>query len=157
MAGGEDVPSAEQLTGDNSLVNDHEHDRSSIRSYGTQAGVRNIEAISQTWTKWSLIAAYAGYALSGLHQMFGIPSFLSLLHVRALPLNETDMISSIFLLAFATSLEGQTTVNLTVYATSAFSLHSLVSTVLVVQGVVNGKFPCRSFVFPVMKDGLTGG
>lgn len=46
---------------------------------------------------------------------------------------------SIFLLAFFTSLEGQTTTNLTVYATSAFSNHSLVATVLVVQGVVNGK------------------
>ena len=46
---------------------------------------------------------------------------------------------SIFLLAFFTSLEGQTTVNLTVYATSAFSLHSLVATVFVVQGVVNGE------------------
>ena len=25
-----------------------------------QAGVRNIEIISQTWTKWSLLSAYAG-------------------------------------------------------------------------------------------------
>jgi MFS family permease len=40
------------------------------------------------------------------------------------------------LLAFATSLESQTTTNLTVYATSSFSAHALVSTVLVVQGVV---------------------
>ena len=40
------------------------------------------------------------------------------------------------LLAYATSLEGQTTANLTIYATSAFSAHSLVSTVLVIQGVV---------------------
>ena len=47
---------------------------------------------------------------------------------------------SLYLLAFVTSLEQQTTVNLTVYATSAFSKHSLVSTVLVVQNVVNGKF-----------------
>ena len=46
---------------------------------------------------------------------------------------------SIFLLAFATSLEAQTTSNLTVYATSAFSAHSLVATVLVVQQVVNGR------------------
>lgn len=69
----------------------------------TQAGVRGIEAISQTWTKWSLIAAYIG----------------------------------IYLLAFVTSLEGQTTTNLTVYATSAFAKHSLVATVLVVQQVVN--------------------
>lgn len=48
-------------------------------------------------------------------------------------------LSRIFLLAFFTSLEGQTTTNLTVFATSAFSLHSLVATVYVVQGVVSGK------------------
>lgn len=42
----------------------------------------------------------------------------------------------ICLTAWATSLESQTTTNLTVYATSAFEAHSLVSTVLVVQGVV---------------------
>lgn len=40
-------------------------------------------------------------------------------------------------MAFATSLEGQTTGNLTAYATSSFSAHSLLSTVLVVQSVVN--------------------
>ena len=45
---------------------------------------------------------------------------------------------SIYLLAFVTSLESQTTTNLTVYATSAFAEHSLVATVQVVQGVVNG-------------------
>ena len=50
---------------------------------------------------------------------------------------------SIFLLAFCTSLESQTTINLVVYATSAFSKHSLVATVLVVQGVVNGKLSGR--------------
>ncbi|KAL8731441.1 MAG: hypothetical protein Q9166_003416 [cf. Caloplaca sp. 2 TL-2023] len=69
-------------------------DRSSLSSYDVQQGVKNIEAISQTWTKWSLVAAYVG-------------------------------------------LESQTTTNLTVYATSAFSTHSLVATVLVVQSVVN--------------------
>ena len=42
----------------------------------------------------------------------------------------------IALLAFSTSLEGQTTGNLAVYATSAFQAHSLISTVLVVQAVV---------------------
>lgn len=41
-------------------------------------------------------------------------------------------------MAYSTSQEQQTTVNLTPYATSAFSAHSLVSTVLVIQGVVNG-------------------
>ncbi|KAL8658071.1 MAG: hypothetical protein Q9226_001303 [Calogaya cf. arnoldii] len=78
-------------------------DRSSLSSHDLQHGVKNIEAISQTWTKWALVSAYVG----------------------------------IFLLAFFTSLESQTTVNLTVYATSAFSTHSLVATVLVVQSVVN--------------------
>ncbi|KAL8695057.1 MAG: hypothetical protein Q9218_000425 [Villophora microphyllina] len=82
---------------------DDDDDRSSLSS-DEQLGVKNIEAISQTWTSWSLISAYLG----------------------------------IFLLAFFTSLEGQTTTNLTVFATSAFSTHSLVATVLVVQGVVNG-------------------
>lgn len=38
-------------------------DQSSLSSYETQAGVKNIEAISQTWTKWSLIAAYLGYIM----------------------------------------------------------------------------------------------
>ncbi|KAK3697253.1 hypothetical protein LTR37_017565 [Vermiconidia calcicola] len=42
----------------------------------------------------------------------------------------------IALIAFATSLEAQTTNNLTIFATSAFSSHSLVATVGVVQGVV---------------------
>ena len=40
-------------------------------------------------------------------------------------------------MAFCTSLEGQTVLSLSVYATSAFEHHSLISTVLVVQGVVN--------------------
>lgn len=44
----------------------------------------------------------------------------------------------IFLMAFCTSLEGQTTASLAVYATSSFSKHSLVSTVMVVQNAVNG-------------------
>ncbi|MCJ1411817.1 hypothetical protein MMC19_005909 [Ptychographa xylographoides] len=82
----------------------HDDDRSSLNSYDSvQAGVKNIEAISQTWTRWSLVSAYLG----------------------------------IFLLAFCTSLEGQTTVNLTVYATSSFAEFPLVATVYVVQEVVN--------------------
>lgn len=28
--------------------------------HGVQPGVQNIEAISQTWTQWSLISAYVG-------------------------------------------------------------------------------------------------
>ncbi|KAL2036510.1 hypothetical protein N7G274_010740 [Stereocaulon virgatum] len=82
---------------------EYEYDSASVSSDEAQIGVKNIEAVSQTWTQWSLIAAYLG----------------------------------IFLVAFCTSLEGQTTINLTVYATSAFAEHSLVATVLVVQGVVN--------------------
>ncbi|KAL8953575.1 MAG: hypothetical protein Q9222_000570 [Ikaeria aurantiellina] len=85
-------------------------DDSSSLASDTQTGVKNIEAISQTWTKWSLAIAYLG----------------------------------IFLLAFFTSLEGQTTTNLTVFATSAFSTHSLVATVLVVQGVVNGELGSKA-------------
>ena len=34
--------------------------RSSFNSEDVQAGVKNIEAVSQTWTHWSLIAAYFG-------------------------------------------------------------------------------------------------
>lgn len=40
-----------------------EDDRSSMSSYEAQAGVKGIEAISQTWTKWALIFAYLGYVL----------------------------------------------------------------------------------------------
>ncbi|QSZ29992.1 hypothetical protein DSL72_004510 [Monilinia vaccinii-corymbosi] len=61
----------------------------------TQAGVRNIEAVSMTWT------------------------------------------TCIFLIAFTTSLEGQVVASLAVFATSSFNNHSLISTVLVVQNVVN--------------------
>ncbi|KAF2101030.1 putative siderophore-dependent iron transporter [Rhizodiscina lignyota] len=43
----------------------------------------------------------------------------------------------LYLMAVSTSLEQQTTSNLTAFATSAFAAHSLVSTVSVVQGVVN--------------------
>lgn len=42
-------------------------------------------------------------------------------------------------MAFCTSLEGQTVMSLSAYATSAFSKHALISTVLVVQNVVNGE------------------
>ena len=39
----------------------HEEDRHSSSLDDAQIGVKNIEAISQTWTKWSLIFAYLGY------------------------------------------------------------------------------------------------
>jgi len=38
----------------------HADDRSSLSSYEAQTGVKNIEAISQTWTRTSLVAAYVG-------------------------------------------------------------------------------------------------
>lgn len=53
--------------------------------------------------------------------------------------NPADLARSIFLMAFCTSLEGQTVMSLSAYATSSFSKHSLISTVLVVQNVVNGE------------------
>lgn len=40
-----------------------EDDRSSMSSYDAQAGVKGIEAISQSWTKWALAFAYLGYDL----------------------------------------------------------------------------------------------
>ncbi|CAG8960683.1 hypothetical protein HYFRA_00013451 [Hymenoscyphus fraxineus] len=45
--------------------------------------------------------------------------------------------ASIFLIAFSVSLEGQVVQSLSVFATSSFNNHSLISTVYVVQGVVN--------------------
>ncbi|MCJ1422296.1 hypothetical protein MMC29_000176 [Sticta canariensis] len=101
------VPSS-SLDANDDINRTHKENREANREslgslHDVQPGVKNIEAISQTWTQSSLISAYIG----------------------------------IFLLAFFTSLEAQTTINLTVYATSAFKLHSLVSTVLVVQNVVN--------------------
>lgn len=90
------VPLVDQSRRDSS-----EHDALS-EAESAQAGVKRLEAISSTWSKWDLYIAYFGLSL----------------------------------VAFAMSLEGQTTTNLTVYATSAYKAHSLVSTVLVVQGVV---------------------
>ncbi|KAG7005405.1 hypothetical protein G7Y79_00020g049330 [Physcia stellaris] len=97
-------PASDEPDKNRTLVVQHEDGRSSLSSdEDAQAGVKNIEIISQTWTTWALIAAYAG----------------------------------VYLLAFVTSLEGQTTVNLSVYATSSFLQHSLVATIYVVQQVVN--------------------
>lgn len=45
-------------------------------------------------------------------------------------------------MANVTSLEIQVTSVMTPFATSAFSSHSLVSTIYVVQGVVSGKPEC---------------
>jgi len=47
----------------------------------------------------------------------------------------------LYLMTFATSLEGQTSVNIAPIVTSSFGAHSLISTVYVVQAVVNGRSP----------------
>lgn len=44
----------------------------------------------------------------------------------------------VFLISFAVSLETQTLAALTPFATSSFHQHSLISTVFVVQNVING-------------------
>ena len=44
----------------NQSISEREDDRYSLSSEDTQTGVKNIEAISQTWTRWSLITAYLG-------------------------------------------------------------------------------------------------
>lgn len=87
-----------------------------------QEGVRKIEAINMTWTTRSLMIAYIRFVL----------------WLAAKPCDYADLAQSIFLMAFCTSLEGQTVMSLSAYATSSFSKHSLISTVLVVQNVVNG-------------------
>ena len=61
MAAYEDQSSAEQAGKNHSYVSDRVDDRSSTISDDGQAGVKHIEAISQTWTKWSLVVAYLGY------------------------------------------------------------------------------------------------
>ena len=52
-------PSASRDVKTSTYVSD-EDDQSSLSSSDTQQGVKGIEAISQTWTQWSLIAAYIG-------------------------------------------------------------------------------------------------
>lgn len=120
-------------------------DRSSLSSYDVQHGVKNIEAISQTWTTWALVAAYVGYVFRPLGEFLfcGLGAGLARCRCWSTPWLINGPFS-IFLLAFFTSLESQTTINLTVYATSAFSTHSLVATVLVVQSVVNGECQLES-------------
>ncbi|GAB7351820.1 hypothetical protein MBLNU459_g2386t2 [Dothideomycetes sp. NU459] len=44
--------------------------------------------------------------------------------------------AGLYMMAYSTSLEGQVTTNLTVFATSSFSAHALISTVEVIRGVV---------------------
>jgi hypothetical protein len=57
-----------EIVGENALSSqgkgqsaiESEDDQSSFSSEETQTGVKTIEAVSQTWTRWSLIAAYLG-------------------------------------------------------------------------------------------------
>jgi hypothetical protein len=53
-------------------------------------------------------------------------------------IDDADCLSSIFLMAFVTSLDGQTVLPLSVYATSSFSKHSLIAVVYTIQGIVYG-------------------
>ena len=62
---------------DTAVVNDdhYEEDDASVDSGQAQEGVKRIEAISQTWTKWSLIVAYVGYAsVHSHHHSFQSPA-----------------------------------------------------------------------------------
>lgn len=58
MAEGQ-AASSLQTNADHSVVV-VDDDRSSLSSNDTQNGVKNIEAVSQVWTKSSLISAYLG-------------------------------------------------------------------------------------------------
>jgi len=86
--------------GDSESINDYD---SASTASEVQDGVRRIEAVARTWSKWGLAVAYM----------------------------------SILLMAFTTSLEGQVTFPLAAFAVSSFNNHSLLSTVYVVQNVVN--------------------
>jgi len=117
-------PSAGQTSTDDGYENDHEEEEAiGDVEEAPQAGVQRLEAVASTWSSWSLIAAYAGYS----------PSLLTTAveHCRA-----DQCPYSVYLMAYATSLEGQVTTNLTPYATSAFNSHSLISTVAVIQSIV---------------------
>lgn len=63
-----------------------------------------------------------------------------------------DISDSIFLMAFTTSLQAQVVATISVFATSSFGEHSLISTVTVVQQVVNGKIPKSLRLFYVNSD-----
>jgi hypothetical protein len=88
-----------------------------------QAGVKRIEAVSKSWTTSSLVIAY-------------VTCVLIILSVSSR--TYTDLRNRLLIIANVTSLEIQVTSLLTPYATSAFQLHSLISTIYVVQGIVSG-------------------
>ena len=56
------MASSHQDDDDRHSTDDAESPATSSISEEDQAGVRNIEAVSQTWTRWSLIVAYVGYS-----------------------------------------------------------------------------------------------
>lgn len=62
----------------------------------------------------------------------------------------------IFLLAFTTSLEGQVTYSVVAFATSSFSHHSLIASVYVIQGVINGKSRVSLYILKQRRKGARG-
>jgi len=100
-------------------------------SEDVQGGVAKVEAMASVWTKKELYIAYTGYVRNITR-----PS------ISALEGWETDGGNlddcSIFLIFFMNSLQQQVTGNLTAYVTSAFFMHSLVSTIAIVSNLVGG-------------------
>lgn len=63
MTSSEDGPPGAASNNGHAYFSDGD-DRSSVSSDDdTQAGVKNIEAISQTWSKWALVSAYVGFVI----------------------------------------------------------------------------------------------
>ena len=56
MAGGDTATHVDQ----SDAPQDYADSQSSLSTDDAQAGVKSIEAVSQTWTQWSLIVAYLG-------------------------------------------------------------------------------------------------
>lgn len=96
----------------------------------TQTGVKRAEAVAMIWTKQSLYIAYAGFVI--------VPLTSSYTYSELTPKKPC---CRIFLMAFCTSLDIQVTSLLAYNATSAFSSHSLLSTVGVIGSVLNGIKP----------------
>lgn len=57
---------------------------SSTSSVETQAGVKRVEAVTSSWTKWSLAIAYIGYTSLPLHVYHPRTSPASSIHSSAL-------------------------------------------------------------------------
>lgn len=88
-----------------------------------------LPALDVTWSRCGLVIAYGGCVCSVKDIVEAGKAIKLTLHAR---------VHRLFLMAFITSLEGQVTYSLTAFAVSSFNEHSLISTVYVVQGVVNG-------------------